>query len=170
VYGVVRQNVGLINVYSEPGMGTTFKIYLPRFGGEAAALHEAPKADPMAGTETVLLVEDDEQILDLLRTMLEENGYRVLAASSPQEACTICEQHPGDIDLLITDVIMPRMNGKELQVRIAGMMPGIRTLFMSGYTADIIATRGVIDQGVNFICKPFSMPTLTKKVREVMDG
>jgi len=155
---------------SEPGVGTTFKVYLPRFAGEAAPEREKTTGIALAGIETVLLVEDDEQILDLVRTMLEENGYKVLATSSPREACTLCEQHNGDIDLLITDVIMPLMNGKELQARIAGMKPGIRTLFMSGYTADIIATRGFIAEGLNFIGKPFSLPTLTQKVREALEG
>lgn len=170
VYGIVKQNGGLINVYSEPGMGTTFKIYLPRFAGKVTALVELPQAAAMTGTETVLLVEDDEQILDLVRTMLAANGYKVLAVSSPQEACTVCGEHQGNIELLITDVIMPLMNGKELQGMIAGMKPAIRTLFMSGYTADIIAKRGLIDEGVNFLSKPFSIQTLTQKVRQALDG
>lgn len=170
VYGIIKQNEGLINVYSEPGIGTTFKVYLPRFAGEAAAQHEGANAISVAGTETVLLVEDDEQVLNLVRTMLETNGYKVLAASSPQKACTICEEYHGGIDLLITDVIMPIMNGKELQTRIAGMKPGINTIFMSGYMADIIANRGIIDQGVNFISKPFTLQTLTQKVQEAIKG
>jgi DNA-binding NtrC family response regulator len=116
----------------------------------------------------VLLVEDDEQILDMVRTMLELHGYRVLASSSPQEACRLCEQYQGAIDLLITDVIMPLMNGKELQRRIAGMKPGIRTLFMSGYTSDIIATRGAVAEGLNFISKPFTLQALSLKVRECL--
>jgi len=170
VYGIVRQNGGMITVCSEPGTGTTFRIYLPRFAGEAAPEHEETKAVPVAGSETVLLVEDDSQILELVRTMLEENGYTVLAVSSPQEACAICERHQGTIDLLITDVIMPLMNGKELQTRIAGIKPGIRTLFMSGYTSDIIATRGFIPEGLNFISKPFTLQALTQKVRETLEG
>ena len=170
VYGIVKQNSGMINVYSEPGMGTTFKVYLPRFAGEAAPQRKEAKTVSQAGTGTILLVEDDGQILELVRSMLEENGYLVLATSSPQEACTICEQHPGTIDLLITDVIMPLMNGKELQARIVGMKPGIRTLFMSGYTADIIATRGFIAAGLNFISKPFTLQALTQKVREALAG
>lgn len=170
VYGIVKQNGGLINVYSEPGMGTTFKIYLPRFAGKVTAPVEMPHAVAMTGTETVLLVEDDEQILDLVQTMLAANGYKVLAVSSPQEACTICGEHQGSIELLITDVIMPLMSGKELQGMIAGMKPAIRTLFMSGYTADIIANRGVLDEGVNFLSKPFSIQTLTQKVRQALDG
>ncbi len=170
VYGIVKQNSGMINVYTEPGMGTTFKVYLPRVADEAVPQREEEKAVSLAGTETILLVEDDEQILELVRTMLEENGYLVLAASSPQEACTICEQHQSAIDLLITDVIMPLMNGKELQMRIAKKKPGIRTLFMSGYTADIIATRGFIAAGLNFISKPFTLQALTQKVREALEG
>jgi two-component system, cell cycle sensor histidine kinase and response regulator CckA len=170
VYGVVKQNNGMINVYSEPGIGTTFKVYLPRVEGEAAPEHNGTQGVSLAGTETILLVEDDEQILELVRTMLEGTGYQVLTASSPQEACTVCEQHPGAIDLLVTDVIMPLMNGKELQARIVAMQPGIRTLFMSGYTADIIATRGFIAEGLNFIGKPFTLQTLTQKVREALEG
>lgn len=170
VYGIVRQNGGMINVSSEPGAGTTFRVYLPKFAGEAAPQHEEAKPVSVTGSETVLLVEDDAQILDLVRTMLEENGYTVLAASSPQEACAICEQHQGVIELLVTDVIMPLMNGKELQTRIAVMKPGIRTLFMSGYTSDIIATRGFIADGLNFISKPFTLQAFTQKVRETIDG
>ena len=171
VYGVVKQNNGMINVYSEPEMGTTFRIYLPRFAGEAASpQREGTKTASLAGTETILLVEDDQQILDMVRTMLEGTGYQVLTAASPQEACTICAQHQGAIDLLVTDVIMPLMNGKELQTRIAAMKPGIRTLFMSGYTADIIANRGFIAEGLNFIGKPFTLQALTQKVREALDG
>jgi PAS domain S-box-containing protein len=169
VYGVVKQNGGIINVYSVPGTGTMFRVYLPRFSGQAAAQHEEKKVVSRGGNETLLLVEDDGQILEVVRTMLELNDYQVLASSSPQEACTLCAQHDGDIDLLITDVVMPLMNGKELQARIAGMKPGIRTLFMSGYMADIIANRGIIDEGVNFISKPFSLQTLTQKVRQVLE-
>jgi PAS domain S-box-containing protein len=167
VYGIVKQNGGIIQVYSEPGIGTMFRIYLPRSAGETTRREEKKTAAPR-GTETVLLVEDDEQILDMVRTMLELHGYRVLASSSPQEACRLCEQYQGAIDLLITDVIMPLMNGKELQRRIAGMKPGIRTLFMSGYTSDIIATRGAVAEGLNFISKPFTLQALSLKVRECL--
>lgn len=123
----------------------------------------------MAGSETVLLVEDDEQILELAETILEEHGYTVLASQTAEDACLICEKYPGDIHLLVTDVVMPKMNGRELQERISGLRPGIRTLYMSGYTADIIARRGVIDEGINFIGKPFSLQSLVEKVREVLN-
>ncbi len=170
VYGIVMQYEGHIHVYSEPGMGTTFKIYLPRFRGDVEPTAEQPPGIPLAGSETVLIVEDEEQILNLARDVLSNHGYRVLTARLPLEACLLAEQHLGDIHLLLTDVIMPRMNGRDLQERVAKLKPGIRTIFMSGYTADIIAHRGIIDEGVEFLQKPFTVQSLAEKVRRVLDG
>jgi PAS domain S-box-containing protein len=168
VYGIVKQNGGFINVYSEPGFGTTFRIYLPRTLEEAAAVAE-PVAAVRRGSETILVVEDEEAILGLARRSLASLGYRVLAAGNAAEAQKLAEENKGSIDLLITDVVMPEMNGKELAERISTITPGIKCLFMSGYTAEVIAHRGVIDEGVNFLPKPFSLKTLGSKVREVLD-
>ncbi|MFH1029119.1 MAG: PAS domain S-box protein, partial [Pseudomonadota bacterium] len=170
VYGIVKQNHGFINVYSEPGQGTAFKIYLPRIEGEPEAV-AAPVDDRLlTGTETILVVEDEEQILRLCRKVLESKGYKVIAAERPGEAIVLCEKHPGEIDLLITDVVMPTMNGRELKERIAALKPGIRVLYMSGYTADVIAYRGVLSEGTHFIQKPFSTNALARKVRDVLDA
>ncbi|PJB32823.1 MAG: hypothetical protein CO109_02520 [Deltaproteobacteria bacterium CG_4_9_14_3_um_filter_65_9] len=170
VYGIVKQNGGIVNVYSEPGMGTTFRIYFPREREESKEGVEPEKEAVPVGAETVLLVEDEEQILSLATRILEDQGYRVLSARSPEEACRIAERPDGKIDLLLTDVVMPGMNGKELRGRIAALRPGIKTLFMSGYTADAIAHRGVLDEGVAFVQKPFTIRSLAEMVRKVLDA
>jgi PAS domain S-box-containing protein len=169
VYGIVKQNNGFINVYSEPGKGTTFKIYLPRFGEEGMAIDEpSAHAEPLTGTETVLLVEDNEALLKMTEIMLEELGYTVLAAGSPNEAIELAEQYAGDIHLLVTDVVMPDMSGRDLQKRLTALS-GMKHLFMSGYTADAIAQRGILDEGVHFLQKPFHMKDLATKVREALE-
>ncbi len=170
VYGIVTQNAGVIHVYSEPGMGTTFKICFPRFRGEAEKTVEQPRELSLVGKETVLIVEDEEQILNLAREILSDHGYQVLTARSPGEACLLVEKHAGKIHLLVTDVIMPGMNGKELQERVTKIKPDIKTMFMSGYTANIIANRGLIGEDVEFLQKPFSVQGLAEKVRRVLDG
>ena len=170
VYGIVKQNHGVIHVYSEPGMGTTLKIYLPRHREAEREEEEEGSRAPTRGTETILVVEDEEAILDLAKRYLEELGYSVLVASAPENALATVASHPGEIDLLLTDVVMPGMNGKELQEKARRKRPGLRTLFMSGYTANVIAKRGVLDQGVAFIQKPFTMSTLSHRVRDVLDG
>ncbi|MCL7488368.1 MAG: PAS domain S-box protein [Desulfobulbaceae bacterium] len=170
VFGIVKQNNGFVNVYSEPGKGTTFKIYLPSHLGEA----EEARADivtqaPQGRGETVLLVEDEPAIMEMARRMLEKLGYRVVATDKTSEAIHLAGNNTGGIHLLITDVIMPEMNGRDLADQLHGVHPDIKILFMSGYTADVIAHRGVLDEGVNFIQKPFSMRDLGIKVREVLD-
>jgi len=170
LYGIVRQNEGMIHVYSEPGMGTTFRIYFPRIRAEKYEPVEKPHETPLTGNETVLIVEDEEQIRTLARTVLEQYGYKVLSAATPEDACLLCEKNAGDIHLLLSDVVMPGMNGKELRARIEAIKPGIRTLFMSGYTSDVIAHRGVIDLGIDFIAKPFTLTSLAGKVRAVLDA
>jgi CheY-like chemotaxis protein len=172
IYGAVMQNKGFVNVYSEPGQGTTFKIYLPRHAVRAASLPEQAPACPAArGNETVLLVEDEPAILKMTRTMLERLGYAVLAASTPGEAIRLAREYPGPIGLLMTDVIMPEMNGRDLAKNLLSLYPDLKRLFMSGYTADVIAHRGVLDEGVQFIQKPFSVKDLRKKLREALgDG
>jgi PAS domain S-box-containing protein len=168
VYGVVKQNKGFINVYSEPGQGTTFTIYLPRYLGET---DQGPTKDAVepetGGDETILLVEDEPTILAMTKTMLQRLGYNVLTAASPLDAIRIAESSDG-IDLLITDVIMPEMNGRDLAEKILTGKSGLKHLFMSGYTADIISKQGVIDEKVCFIQKPFSKTELAGKVRQAL--
>jgi two-component system sensor histidine kinase EvgS len=170
VYGIVKQNMGFINVYSEPGLGTTIRIYLPRHRGPAEEIEEEEVILPGTGNETILLVEDEEQILSLFKESLEDYGYRVLAAVQSEEALTLCQKHQGPIHLLVTDVVMPTMNGKELGERIEKLKPGIKILYMSGYTNDIITHRGVLTDGVNFIQKPFMVRDLAKRLREVLEN
>jgi two-component system, cell cycle sensor histidine kinase and response regulator CckA len=171
VYGIIKQNEGFINVYSETGMGTTFRIYLPRFHGDIV---EAPAAEekeaPRSRGETLLMVEDETAIICVGKTILEELGYKVLTANGPGEALSLAESCRGEISLLLTDVVMPEMNGRELAERLRIIKPGLKCLFMSGYTANVIAHRGVIDEGVNFIQKPFSIQGLGNKVREVLEN
>ncbi len=168
VFGIVKQNLGLISVYSEPGQGTTFKLYLPRAEAqEIAAVAVARKKD-LRGTETILLVEDEDQILVLAKRILQQHGYTVLASRSPEAALKLAEQHSGRIHLLITDVVMPGMNGRELRQRLAALQPELRCLYMSGYTANVIAHHGVLDEGVQFLQKPFTIESLAEQVREAL--
>lgn len=169
VYGIVKQNNGFINVYSEPEKGTTFKIYLARDTDQPVIIPRETMVEiPMSRGETVLVVEDEPSILIVERTMLEELGYRVLAAGTADEALMLASEHAGELRLIVTDVVMPKMNGRELATRLQSLYPDIKILFMSGYTADVIAHRGVLDQGVNFIQKPFSMKSLAIKVRQAL--
>jgi PAS domain S-box-containing protein len=170
IYGIVRQNNGFINVYSEPDQGTTFSIYLPRHIGKAEqARTEGPQEPVMRGQETVLVVEDELALLDLSKLMLEKQGYRVLTAGTPGEAIRLAEEHAGEIHLLITDVVMPEMNGRDLAKKMLSLYPDLKRLFMSGYTANVIAHHGILDDGVYFIQKPFSRKDLAAKVREALD-
>jgi len=170
IYGIVKQNNGFINVYSEPGQGTTFKIYLPRLVADEDMDKAVPEKKAAAGgTETILLVEDEPAILRMTRMMLERKGYSVLPAATPGEAIDLAKTHADKIHLLMSDVVMPEMNGRDLAGQITALYPGIRLLFMSGYTADVIAHQGILDEGVAFIQKPFSMADMTVKVREILD-
>jgi len=171
VYGIVRQNNGFIDVYSEPGNGATFKIYLPRH--EENAIHGTQKRNGEnipKGKETVLICEDEEFILNLCKNSLTRLGYLVITAKSPKQALVMAKNHNGPLDLLLTDVVMPEMNGKELMGELQNIRPDIKCIYMSGYTAEIIAHKGVIEEGVNFIQKPFSVYELAQKVREVIDA
>ena len=171
VYGIVKQNDGFINVYSEPGGGTTVRIYLPRHEGVTATAPLPDRAPvPQGRGETILIVEDEAAILVLGRKMLENLGYQVLEASGPDKALELAKDHAAEIDLLLTDVVMPQMNGRDLAKQIQRVCPGIRILFMSGYTANVIAHRGILDPDVNFIQKPFSKNALAVKVREILEG
>jgi two-component system, cell cycle sensor histidine kinase and response regulator CckA len=169
VYGIVKQNDGLINVYSELRQGTTFKIYLPRHGDQIEdAPAESPEETALGRGETLLLVEDEPSMLKMGKMMLERLGYEVLAAGGAGAAMRLAEEYTGEIHLLMTDVIMPEMNGRELAHRLQVRYPRLKQLFMSGYTANVIAHHGVLDEGVHFIQKPFSMEVLAAKVREAL--
>ncbi len=171
VYGIVKQAGGSVYVYSEPGQGTTLRLYLPRQQGEetAAVLQTAPPKSAW-GEETVLLVEDEAAVLDLGRTALERQGYRVLPADTPEAALLVAREEPGEIALLATDVVMPGMNGRELYERLQAQRPDLKCLYLSGYTADVITQRGVLPEGVNFLQKPFTLKSLAQKVRAVLDS
>ncbi|HEX8845149.1 MAG TPA: PAS domain S-box protein [Pyrinomonadaceae bacterium] len=169
VYGIVKQSGGHIWVYSEVGRGTTFKIYLPRVGEDAQEYRQTPEpAERFWGAETILLAEDDEMVRTMTHVILTERGYRVLAAANGTAALSVCEQAEGPIHLLLTDVVMPGMSGRELADRLARLRPEMKVLFMSGYTDDAIVHHGVLDEGVNFIQKPFTPDALARKVREVL--
>ncbi|MCG6534931.1 MAG: ATP-binding protein [Syntrophales bacterium LBB04] len=171
VYGIVKQNIGFIDVFSQPGQGTTVTIYLPRYLGTGVPLWTpGVQGSVPGGHETVLLVEDEPTMLKPLSMMLERQGYTVLAANAPGEALRLAQSHVGKIHLLITDVVMPEMNGRDLAHKLLSLNPHLRCLFISGYTTDLIAHHGVLDQEVHFLQKPFSMQVLASKVRELLDG
>jgi len=171
VYGIVKQSFGNIWVYTEPGHGTTFKIYFPRIE-EATEAREKEEASEkiFRGSETILLVEDEEMVRDLAYKVLAEMGYTVLAASNGEEALQICERHKGPIHLMLTDVVMPKMSGKELAESSVRRHPELKVLYMSGYTDNSVIRNGMLEPGVNFVQKPFTPLSLTKKVREVLDA
>ncbi len=170
VYGIVKQNNGHIRVFSEPGQGTTFTLYLPTYeGAEELILTNDAKDELPRGIETILLVEDEQSILSMATMMLEEQGYTVLPTSSPVDAINTANEYAGDISLLMTDVIMPEMNGLVLANKLRVLYPDIKHLFMSGFTADVIAHHGFLDDGVHFIQKPFTLLEITTIVRDVLD-
>ena len=170
VFGIVQQSGGNIWVYSEPGQGTTFKVYLPRVDAEVDAPRSTVAPSTLRGTETILLVEDEEQVRTIVFNMLRRQGYRVLSAQHPGEALLLCQTHAGTIDLLLTDVVMPQMSGPELANRLTAGRPGMKVLCMSGYTDDSIVRHGVLESGVAFLQKPITPLSLTTKVREVLDA
>ena len=170
VYGIVKQNSGFINVYSEPGVGTTFKIYFPRVDELPAPTPKVESAPLPPGTATILLVEDDDGVRRLARMTLEQRGYRVLTAAQAADAISIFEREGPAIDLLITDVIMPGMNGRQLYERLTSLKPGLKALFMSGYTENVIAEHGILDAGINFIQKPYGMNQFARKVHTLLSA
>ena len=169
VYGIVRQSGGHVEVESAPGSGTTFRVYLPRVVEAADQRVEGAVAAPARGAETVLVVEDDAHVRLLARKVLEQAGYRVLVAAGGKEALAAAEAHEGPIDLLMTDVVMPEMSGRTLTRRLTQRHPGIKVLYMSGYSDEDIAQHGVFEGGIPFIKKPFTPSLLTQKLREILD-
>jgi len=170
VYGIVKQSGGNIWVYSEPGRGTSVKVYLPACDEPSARRAQSSRPEQAIGDETVLVAEDEEAVRELTRRILASAGYRVLTAANAGEALLLCEQQGGAVDLLLTDVVMPKMSGKQLADRLGGICPRLKILFMSGYTDNAIVHHGALDPGTHFIGKPFSAAELTRKVREVLDG
>jgi CheY-like chemotaxis protein len=170
VYGIVKQNNGFVDVHSELEKGTTFRIYLPQhtFNADRVPKDNGAK-QAERGHETILLVEDELMILNMTTTMLRRQGYKVLPAATPGQALLLAGEHAGKIHLLMTDVVMPEMNGRDLARNLFSLYPNLKCLFMSGYTADVIAHHSVLEEGVHFIQKPFMLKNLTAKIREVLD-
>jgi two-component system, cell cycle sensor histidine kinase and response regulator CckA len=170
VFGIVEQARGTIWVYSEVGRGSIFKVYLPRI--DAAPLRTRAPHDPatLRGSETILLVEDEEQVRAVARGILLRLGYQVLEASTPEDAVQASVRHAGAIDLLLSDVVMPQMSGPELARALAPMRPSMKVLFMSGYTDDSVVHHGLLESGVAFLQKPITLETLGKKVRQSLES
>jgi CheY-like chemotaxis protein len=166
----VKQSGGFVWVYSEVGRGTTFKVYLPRAQGEAVSpvAQEAPSAGP--GSETILFVEDDDEVREIATRILRKNGYRVLEAANGADALRVCEAEARPVDLIVTDIVMPEMGGSQLAERIRETQPDARILFTSGYTEDAAVRHSFIDPGEEFIGKPFTPSQLTQKTRDVLDA
>jgi len=170
VYGIVKQNAGYIFAHSEPGQGATFKVYLPRVEGEATSFEkEQGPMNGFRGSETILLVEDDDTLRDLAKKILQRHGYSVLDAHNGEKALRVTDKHHGPLHLILTDVVMPGMNGREVVERLQSLRQDIKVLYMSGYLDNGIAPHGILDPGINFIEKPFTPKSLVMKVRRVLD-
>jgi CheY-like chemotaxis protein len=170
VFGIVQQSGGSVWVYSEPHKGATFKIYLPLVNGTEAQTRPNNAPATLRGSETILLVEDEDQVRAVALGILKRQGYRVIEARNAADALLKCEKHSGVIDLLLSDVVMPQMSGPELARRLAPIRVEMKILCMSGYTDDAVVRHGALEAGIAFIQKPFTPDTLTRKVREVLDG
>jgi len=170
VYGIVKQSEGYIWCYSEVGVGTTFKVYLPRADAEVSPGRPPTEVRLAQGSETVLLIEDDPLLRDLLHEALEGAGYTVLVADQGAKALETAHEYAGAIDLVVTDVIMPGLTGKQAAERIVAERPEVKILFISGYTNEAIARHGVLEPGARFLSKPFTPDELLRRVRDVLDG
>jgi two-component system cell cycle sensor histidine kinase/response regulator CckA len=169
VFGIVKQSGGSVEVYSEPGCGTSVKVYLPSIGQQAFTEAANPRKKTARGSETILLAEDDEMVRTLVRQALEREGYNVLESADPVEARRIADHHKGAIQLLIADVVMPKLSGRELAEQITHRRPDLKVLYMSGYTENAVLNSGILHQDVAFLQKPFTPEALTGKVREVLE-
>ncbi|MGH9665746.1 MAG: ATP-binding protein, partial [Bryobacteraceae bacterium] len=170
-YGIVRQHGGDFQVFSEAGKGTTFRVFLPVAGtAPAPPVRVARQSAGISRTETILLVEDEDGVRHVISEMLSGEGYRVLAAGGPEEGIQLCRDHPGAIHLLVSDVIMPHMNGVDLAVRLRAIRPQIKVLYVSGYAEGAITERDLSDSGTAFLQKPFSPDLLALKIREVLES
>jgi len=170
VYGIVKQSNGYIMAYSEPGRGTTFKIYFPRTEESVSPLLQKAEGKIATGTETILVVEDEPALRELTCVLLEDAGYKVLESSGVEDALETAKDVQRRIDLLLTDIVMPRMDGRELANQMVALRPDLKVLYMSGYPDDIIVHRGVLAQGTVLVQKPFTKTTLLRKVRETLDS
>jgi CheY-like chemotaxis protein len=169
VYGIVKQSGGFVWVYSELGKGTTFKVYLPKSVEAQSSLKSTPSRNRKVGSETILLVEDDDEVRSVATRILRRNGYRVLEAGNGAEALRVCEEEDEPVDLIVTDIVMPEMNGSELAQKIREKQPDARILFTSGYTEDAVVRQSFLHPGEAFMEKPFTPATLARKARELLD-
>jgi CheY-like chemotaxis protein len=170
VYGIVKQSGGSIWVYSEVGRGSTFKIYLPRVNAPVERRTSAAEGNGKGGHETILLVEDEDSVRQVASRILRRNGYTVVEASNGVEALRECEERGAQVDLIVTDIVMPEMGGFELAERVRTMRPSARILFTSGYTEDAVLRRSFLEPGAEFLEKPFTPARLAQRAREVLDG
>jgi two-component system cell cycle sensor histidine kinase/response regulator CckA len=170
VYGIVKQNNGTISVHSELNVGTMFKVYFPRVTEELDAVRKDKTSEIPVGTETVLLVEDEDMVRGLAKRILERRGYNVIEMDNGGKAFVYCSEHDEQIDLLFTDVVMPGINGWDLYNQLRKKRPSLKAVFMSGYMENVTVHHGVLDEGVHFIQKPFTIEELTVTVRKALDG